>query len=127
MADRVQLPGHETLLAEARFSSGVDGGRVTSPARAGTNVLRDTTKSWAQDVHRNRLVKIIGGAGAGQMAVVAGNTAQSLVIKQTWHVALDASSLEAVTNAAPFPPLPDGYSNSFLGVHFGFNYEQRER
>jgi len=47
--------------------------------------------------------------------------------KSSGSVALDASALEAVTNAAPFPPLPDGYPNSFLGVHFGFNYEQRER
>jgi len=113
VADRVQLPGHETLLAEARFSSGVDGGRVTSPARAGTNVLRDTTKNWAQDVHRNRLVKIIGGAGAGQMAVVGGNTAQSLVIKQTWRVALDASSIYQVLDAdlaSEFASLKDALS-----------------
>lgn len=41
--------------------------------------------------------------------------------------ALDQSAVEAVTAAAPFPPLPEGFEGESLGVHFAFNYEQRER
>lgn len=33
---------------------------------------------------------------------------------------LDQSALRAVIVSGPFPPLPDGYPDSTLGVHFGF-------
>jgi len=33
---------------------------------------------------------------------------------------LDQSALRAVIVSAPFPPLPDGYRDASLGVHFGF-------
>lgn len=91
--ERVEFPTYETLLTEAIRSLAVDSGTVTTRAPVGTNILQDTTKSWAADVHKNRLVKIIRGFGAGQTAVVESNTTKSLVIKGSWVAALDTTSV----------------------------------
>ena len=96
MAEKVELPTYETLLVEAMRNLAVDSGTVTSPAAVDTNTLNDATKNWASNVHKNRLVKIIRGLGAGQMAVISGNSAQSLVIKQTWAVRLDTTSVYVI-------------------------------
>lgn len=37
---------------------------------------------------------------------------------------LDQSALRAVLLSSPFPPLPEGYSGNFLGVHFGFEFKK---
>ncbi len=37
---------------------------------------------------------------------------------------LDQSAVRAVLLSSPFPPLPDEYSGSFLGVHFGFEFKK---
>lgn len=37
---------------------------------------------------------------------------------------LDQSAIRAVLLSNPFPPLPDEYSGSFLGVHFGFEFKK---
>jgi TonB family protein len=34
----------------------------------------------------------------------------------------DQAALRAITEAAPLPPLPDDFKESFLKVHLGFNY-----
>lgn len=36
----------------------------------------------------------------------------------------DQSALRAVSRSEPFPPLPRGFADSSLGVHFGFEYVQ---
>jgi TonB family protein len=36
----------------------------------------------------------------------------------------DQSALRAVLRSEPFPPLPRGFADSSLGVHFGFEYVQ---
>jgi len=36
----------------------------------------------------------------------------------------DQAALRAVVQASPLPPLPDGFGDDFLGVHFSFAYEQ---
>ncbi len=36
----------------------------------------------------------------------------------------DQSALRAVIQAGPLPPLPGGFSDDYLGVHFSFAYEQ---
>ncbi|MEE8484277.1 MAG: TonB family protein [Nitrospinota bacterium] len=36
---------------------------------------------------------------------------------------IDKSALEAVKRSAPFPPLPSGYKEDILEVHFGFRLE----
>lgn len=96
MDGKIALPTYETLLTEAMRSLAVDSGILTSQTAAGTNVLTDATKNWPPDVHRHRLVKVIRGAGAGQTAIVDGNTAKSLVVRQPWPVALDTTSMYVI-------------------------------
>ncbi|MEE9271133.1 MAG: TonB family protein [Candidatus Krumholzibacteria bacterium] len=36
----------------------------------------------------------------------------------------DQAALRAVTQANPLPPLPNGFPDNYLGVHFSFAYEQ---
>jgi len=45
--------------------------------------------------------------------------------RSSGSAALDQSAVEAVENASPFPPLPEDFKGDSLGVHFGFDYEQR--
>ena len=66
MSQELPLPTYETLLAEVIRSLAVDRGVVTSPAPIGAHILNDNTKNWAAGIHRNRLVKIVRGRGAGQ-------------------------------------------------------------
>ncbi|NVM23870.1 MAG: hypothetical protein HWN68_19080 [Desulfobacterales bacterium] len=70
----------------------VDSGKVTTPAPVGTNVLNDSTKNWATNVHKNRLVRITSGLGVGQTALIDSNTASALVIRGTWVTALGTTS-----------------------------------
>lgn len=93
------FPTEVLLLTEAIRALATDGGVVTSPSAIGTNVLNDATKNWAPNVHKNRLVKIISGAGAGQLMVVDSNTAKALVIKQSWVQALNTTSVYQILDA----------------------------
>jgi len=36
----------------------------------------------------------------------------------------DQTALRALLSATPLPPLPAGYTDQYLGVHFGFEYER---
>lgn len=36
----------------------------------------------------------------------------------------DQTAMRALLAATPLPPLPAGYENNYLGVHFGFEYQQ---
>jgi len=87
----VELPRVPTVAVES--------GRVTSPAAKGTNILYDSTKRWATNVHRNRVVRITAGAGAGQVAVIERNTSNALVIKTSWAAALDTTSTYEIYGA----------------------------
>jgi hypothetical protein len=99
MVEEVKLPTYETLLTEAIRSLAVDSGTVTSPAAVGGNILQDSTKSWANDVHKNRLVKIIRGSGAGQLGVISNNTKDVLVVKQGWSKPLDTTSVYVILSS----------------------------
>ncbi|MBA7665620.1 hypothetical protein ES703_73694 [subsurface metagenome] len=81
---QVKLPTYEALLTEAIRFLAVDSGIVTSPAIIGGNSLSDSTKAWATDVHKNRLIKIIKGQGVGQLTVIVGNSHDSLIVRQPW-------------------------------------------
>ena len=96
MPEIVEFPTYETLLTEAIRSLTVDSGKVTTPAPMGTNVLQDTTKNWATNVHKNRLVKIIRGTGVGQQAIIGSNADKTLVLKQGWPVGLDTTSVYVI-------------------------------
>lgn len=95
----LRLPTYETMLIEAISSLVVDAGIVTTPAVAGGNSLADATKSWQAGVHTNRLIRIVKGHGAGQMAFIAGNSRDSLIIRGGWLKAVAAGDAYAIINA----------------------------
>lgn len=47
------------------------------------------------------------------------------VEKSSGNFSYDQSALRAVTEAAPFPPLPQEFPAQSLRVHFGFDFEQK--
>ena len=66
------------------LSLAIEVGAVMSPVAAGGNSLTDSTKAWVANVHRNRVVKIFKGPGAGQTAIVQANVGDSLIIRGAW-------------------------------------------
>ncbi len=96
MAEEVALPTYETLLTEAIRSLAVDSGTVFVPPPAGVAVLQDDTKNWPVDVHRGRLVKIIRGAGVGQLRIILSNSDRLLTLNQAWIVPPDTGSVYVI-------------------------------
>ena len=45
-----------------------------------------------------------------------------VVEKSSGNALYDQAALRAITDATPFPPLPDDYKEPFLRVHLGFSY-----
>ena len=82
----------EAAIASAINSLPIDIGIVSSAAIAGGNVLADISKNWVVNVHVNRLVKITGGEGIGQTAIIQANLGQSLTIRGTWPIAIGRGS-----------------------------------
>ena len=52
-----------------------------------------------------------------------GKIVRVFVEKPTQNIRFDASAQKAVIACDPFSPLPDGFKNDNLGVHFEFIYE----
>ena len=96
MVEEVKLPTYETLLTEAIKSLVMDSGIVSSPVALGGNALTDSTKNWANNVHKNRLAKIIRGSGVGQLAVISGNSSNTLIIRGTWPQAIGAGAIYVI-------------------------------
>jgi len=44
------------------------------------------------------------------------------VEKSSGNTLYDQAALRAITDATPFPPLPDEFKESYLRVHLGFTY-----
>jgi len=53
-----------------------------------------------------------------------GNVADLELEEGSGNNSLDLSSLRAVKEAAPFPPLPTDFPGQYLGVHFEFEWEK---
>lgn len=53
-----------------------------------------------------------------------GKVYDSKVEKSSGISFLDQSALRAVLLSSPFPPLPDEYNGTFLGIHFGFEFKK---
>lgn len=75
----------------------VDAGVVTTPVAMGGNTLTDATKNWAAGIHKNRLVKIVSGAGVGQSKVIDNNTDKTLIVKTGWVKPLDNTSAYVIS------------------------------
>jgi TonB family protein len=52
-----------------------------------------------------------------------GKVVRIFIEKPTGNISFDSSAYNAVTECNPFPPLPEGYKNDNLGVHFDFIYQ----
>lgn len=76
--------------------SGIDSGVTSSAAAAGGNVLSDQSKSWAADIHRNKLVRILTGTGAGQQAQILGNSINVLVVDGAWRELIPVGSVYVI-------------------------------
>lgn len=53
-----------------------------------------------------------------------GNIVDLELEKESGNNSLDLSSKRAITEAAPFPPLPADFPGQYLGVHFEFEWER---
>jgi len=93
------LPTYEQAMVDALKNLAIDVGIVTNTATAGTNALTDSTKFWPAGIHRNRIVKIIAGVGAGQAAYISGNSVNTLGIRSTWLSAVGIGAVYVILNA----------------------------
>jgi TonB family protein len=53
-----------------------------------------------------------------------GKIAQASVESSSGYAFFDQTAMRALLSAAPLPPLPAGYTDNYLGVHFGFEFQQ---
>jgi hypothetical protein len=93
-AARVLTVGAKSGTASAS-SQQYDSGTATGGS---TTTLADTGKAWSTNAHAGRAVTITGGTGAGQVGVVASNTATVLTISVAWAVAPDATSTYRISD-----------------------------
>jgi TonB family protein len=47
----------------------------------------------------------------------------SEIEKSSGYAFFDQTALRALLSATPLPPLPAGYTDQYLGVHFGFEFQ----
>ncbi|MBI3794288.1 MAG: TonB family protein [Nitrospinae bacterium] len=76
----------------------------------------DTLK---ENLFSDRAVKAVVSFVIGRQ----GNLAKLEIEESSYNADVDASALNAVRQSAPFPPLPPGYKDDSLDVHFGFTIE----
>lgn len=69
---------------------GFDAGTATSGA---ASTLTDSTKAWAVNRWANYAVRILAGAGAGQVRPIASNTATALTVLTPWATNPDSTSV----------------------------------
>lgn len=65
----------------------------TSTGGNTTTTLSDTSKTWPVNCFANSEVRIVSGAGAGQVRAIASNTANALTVASAWAVTPDATSV----------------------------------
>lgn len=52
-----------------------------------------------------------------------GQVSMSEIEKSSGYAFFDQTALRALLSATPLPPLPAGYTDQYLGVHFGFEFQ----
>lgn len=55
----------------------------------------------------------------------SGEIDSPLIEQSSGSFLFDQAALRAVLDASPLPPLPGGFQERYLGVHFSFAYEER--
>jgi Tfp pilus assembly protein PilW len=89
-----------------------DSGFATGGSAAFT--LNDTRKAWANDAFAPSAgwaytVRIVEGTGAGQAALIAGNTAAQLRLSSAWTSVPDTSSLYVITRLRSYTRTADNF------------------
>lgn len=79
-----------TAYWRLNYNAAVDSG--TSSGSGTSTVFNDTAKSWTTNQYVNGAVKITGGTGAGQVRMIASNTATQLSVRDAWAVVPDNTS-----------------------------------
>jgi menaquinone-dependent protoporphyrinogen IX oxidase len=80
----------------------VPGGNGTATAGA-ASTLTDSAKAWTVNEQAGRFVRITAGTGAGQVRVVASNTATVLTTTVAWSVNPDATSVYSIWSVNTSP------------------------
>ena len=78
-----------SLSNNSKLPSGTSTGSNT------TTTLNDTHQAWMTNQWQGRAVEIISGTGAGQVGVIASNTATQLTLTTGWTTVPDATSVYA--------------------------------
>ena len=74
--------------------TGYDAG--TSTGSNTFNTLIDSTKTWTVDQYANYGVRILAGAGAGQVRQILSNTSTTLTVYNGWNVLPDSTSIYVI-------------------------------
>ena len=53
-----------------------------------------------------------------------GKISQAAVETSSGYAFFDQTAMRALISATPLPPLPAGFTDNYLGVHFGFEFQQ---
>ena len=132
-------PSEEKQKNQVNRQSAGNGSGQNSMAGAGSGTggqISLDSANFPYAYYTRTIVKNIGrnwqwSTGYGQMKAIVffriqkSGTVSEVNIKETSGDSMfDQQAVRAVKLASPFPPLPDGYSDSDLGVYFEFTYKQ---
>jgi hypothetical protein len=85
------------LVSTGGVASNEGAGFVNGTATSGgASALTDGTKNWPVNGWANSQVRIVTGTGAGQIRVIASNTATVLTVSSAWTVQPDATSVYVI-------------------------------
>lgn len=84
---------YEAYTGYADLSPGDNG---TSTGSNTSTTLKDTTKAWGSNVHKDSSVTIVEGLGRGQKRVIASHTADTLTLESAWTTTPDTTSVYSI-------------------------------
>lgn len=95
---------------------GVDAGNF--PYMGYVNILRNkVAQNWNPEPYPSSSPKKV----LVYFKILKDGGVANLTVKESAGVSfIDRSAIRAITNSAPFPPLPAGYADDYLGVYFMF-------
>ncbi|MFA5778597.1 MAG: energy transducer TonB [Elusimicrobiota bacterium] len=95
---------------------GVDAGNF--PYMGYVNILRNkVAQNWNPEPYPSSIPKKV----LVYFKILKDGKVENLTVKESAGVSfIDRSAIRAITNSAPFPPLPAGYADDYLGVYFMF-------
>lgn len=95
---------------------GVDAGNF--PYMGYVNILRNkVAQNWNPEPYPSSSPKKV----LVYFKILKDGKVENLTVKESAGVSfIDRAAIRAITNSAPFPPLPAGYADDYLGVYFMF-------